>query len=228
MGDKKRTVDRTDTMPELRDDAHGANKGILLSVLSKVVRGTCEEGQDETIRRCGESRDEIDLTHRCENCGADLGSGRSDRKFCSVKCRNADYLKIQQAARREDRKGRRCVICNGDIPLEKRAGTLFCSAKCHDSGAGKAHSLGVSKKCEHCGSDFRACKKSQRFCSSRCKYESSRRPDRKCPSCRRMFYPAHYRQVFCSHSCSARYRCATGNCSLHTKCSAHDCLKKSL
>jgi len=73
-----------------------------------------------------------------------------------------------------------------------------------------------TKQCERCGLDFHASKKSARFCSKRC---SNRRPGtaqeiRSCAFCGNDFaftqYPStltrHNRGLFCSLSCSRKYR----------------------
>jgi endogenous inhibitor of DNA gyrase (YacG/DUF329 family) len=38
-------------------------------------------------------------SERCESCGAPLGGGRRDRRFCSAACRQRDYGRRQRKAR---------------------------------------------------------------------------------------------------------------------------------
>lgn len=153
-------------------------------------------------------RDEIlDMRALCEVCGKDMWPCRSDKKFCSDKCRQIDRVRVEAEATREALSKKKCVTCGGPIPLDKRIDTLYCSEECKPP-----HLLAETQFCDWCGSMFRPRKKGQRTCSLSCRSKLLRRSEgcqsteKECVVCGTAFTAKSPKQETCSRSCGQKLR----------------------
>lgn len=73
----------------------------------------------------------MDLTRRCEQCGAEIDPMAHPRRtFCSKKCNNDHFNGLAAQALAEARAGRVCPECGGPVANHKKADAVFCSTAC--------------------------------------------------------------------------------------------------
>lgn len=120
----------------------------------------------------------MDLTHRCEACGTAI-SGRADKLYCSKRCANDAFTRLDQEARQEALAGRVCAACGGPIRVTKRAHARFCSRRCLHGNGNPSRWPKETRTCLGCGATFQPYQRSQVYCSRACVPDHKRGPDGK-------------------------------------------------
>lgn len=88
----------------------------------------------------------------CPVCNAPI-DGRSNKIYCSLKCREAQARKLQSPAKKIHMKF--CLVCGE--PLVGAGRTKYCSDKCRVSGENKRwerHRLAIKLNIEHPDKDI--------------------------------------------------------------------------
>lgn len=206
MGNSRRTSDRADFLRQLLQAASRWEAEILLR---PVQHGIARQGSEAPSDDRGENRNPcvgLDLTARCEQCGAALSPDASARrKFCNRRCQSAYFNGLTSAALMESKQGRTCAICSGPIPLTRRADARFCGQKCLKSMSNPGRRKKVTKTCPHCENQFRPIRIEQVHCSRHCEDAAKRAAQmRACEWCGSVFRAKHHRTRFCCLSCASR------------------------
>jgi DNA-directed RNA polymerase subunit RPC12/RpoP len=113
-------------------------------------------------RECAGNHWQERLQKKCLQCGKEFESpAYLNRLFCSRECSDQSLLKPRLTAT--------CEWCKKEF--EYRAclpDSRFCSKEC----TGLARRARLNRKCEHCQKEFYPIKRTSRFCSAECKYNS--------------------------------------------------------
>ena len=218
MGNSRWHSDRTDPLHSLSRAAPRGSLQVLQQAMRFVAQPATSNPQSGA-RRSGSEACDLDLTHRCEHCGAALPDGsRADRKYCSTKCSSASEHLLDKMARQEARAGRHCAACGKVIPSNRRISTLYCGDHCQrqinrERERRKARHM---KICPYCGKVYRTHDKRRVYCSQKCQWDAKRKPIPicRCEYCRKEFKPKIHKGIrgttFCSLSCSSKYFWAVG------------------
>lgn len=101
----------------------------------------------------------------CEVCGTLTPKGTRGRakRFCSVEC--------SRSSRRKHALVTHCLHCQKPLKQNKNNTRRTCSRACRDQLAYSNRKAKGQRSvtCEHCGQAFTTGRKSQRFCSSKCR-----------------------------------------------------------
>lgn len=106
-----------------------------------------------------------------------------------------------------------CLVC--DAPFETRslqAPRPFCSDRCQDRWRANRFA-GEARSCDHCGHDYSATRRSQRYCSKICNRRAAQarsiRPREEralmCLSCGQEFTSKRSNAKFCGRACAVQY-----------------------
>lgn len=144
----------------------------------------------------------------CPQCGADIPEHkRADTVYCSRRCVQRAYDALVSQARRDAKANRPpCKLCGTPLAHERIATAIYCSRAC----SMVAHNA-IARypgTCQHCGCDFMANQKYQRFCSLPCRDIAVLRKHhpRACTNCGSPYQPKNDRSKYCSRRCSALHR----------------------
>lgn len=126
-----------------------------------------------------------------------------DHSLCS-----ASESVCTPAASCSSRSPHACPHC-GDAVTQPRTGRrVYCSPLCQ--GRAWRHRQNVPKTCPHCTAEFQPRRRSQTYCTDRCRYEAALRRlfpspgPRPCIVCRRPFTPRRRQARYCSRRCLKR------------------------
>lgn len=145
----------------------------------------------------------------CLWCRNSLEGKRADAIYCSRKCAIDHYHQLEKDARLEAKQGRICVVCVGAIdPAKRDKVTIYCSITCQRVVTNNKAAGRYPKTCEHCGTDFNAHHRHQRFCSQWCRGQGDIRKHhpKPCDWCGTKFLPRRAAAHFCCSKCAARHR----------------------
>lgn len=172
-------------------------------VLQRPVQSLApsKANQPQTSKRGhgNKDRDPLDMRALCVVCGVDMGKRRSDKKFCSRRCKKADENRLEREAKHEALAGRCCERCGEPIPVETRKDAKYCGSKCHP------RLYAERRTCGACGKLFRPKNRDQVHCSISCAINSKRAAEpRPCQICGTLIPNPIPRQMYCSDVCKAR------------------------
>lgn len=215
MGNSRGPVDRAHPLYQLSQAvARGASQVLQRDLRGCAPRQGCaaKEGEREW-RDCTGER--LDLTARCEECGEALpelapngAQGRSDRKFCSKKCRNDQYNRLEAQSRLEAKRDRPpCAWCGEPIAPEKFSTAIYCCEQCRLKATYRRGREALVRTCPTCGKSFNAYHPDRQHCSRAC-YDKTRLRNhpRPCQWCGDVIERPKAVQKFCSQSCGAKTR----------------------
>lgn len=155
------------------------------------------------------------LDEVCLVCGDPLPeNARSNRKYCSDRCKHKSYWTYEAAAIRRSKRGRTCAHCKKPISLDMQASAIHCSKECRRT-AMLHRQLPPGRPCARCGSPVPADRRYAVTCSEACRYalvaaqrppRYSSRPAVPCAWCGASFLQKRDSNACCSRSCAARLR----------------------
>jgi hypothetical protein len=140
--------------------------------------------------------------HSARHAAAKLAPhrGRALRNAVAARLRNSADRKLRQLA---------CIQCGGQYTSGARHPTRFCSSRCVEAARSGAFA-GQIRKCEHCGEEYLAKKRVQRYCSRLCNARACYEREAtvrevKCAQCGAVFTSGRSNARFCGRSCALRF-----------------------
>ncbi len=116
----------------------------------------------------------------CQHCGAEFtfrecpsNKGKVG-KYCSVKCRDAEWRRRGGIARRTARRViKKCLHCQKEYKSLERQSRKYCSTKCF--AAARHGKNTVTRACPICGEEFTQARSSRQiYCSKPCQTKGLR------------------------------------------------------
>lgn len=150
----------------------------------------------------------------CLACGNPLPENtRSNRKYCSTRCRRWYYGTHETATIRRSKRGRTCAICTAPMSVELKATAIYCSIDCRRTAV-LYRKLAPGRPCARCGKPVSGKRMWAVTCSEACRYAlaSAHTPPRysrpiiPCAWCGKPFFRKRKSNACCSRSCAARLR----------------------
>jgi len=101
-----------------------------------------------------------------------------------------------------------CPECGSEVKNDPHGRKkIFCSDKCRNKNKNRRRieKCKIKKKCEHCGIEYFAQNKKQKFCTVPChaknKYSHEGNFNKSCPTCKIDFNAHDTRKIYCSTEC---------------------------
>lgn len=145
----------------------------------------------------------------CDFCNLEYEIGKHNQKFCSIKCKKADYHKRTYVKNSIDGM---CIECGKEFKFNEIGGMnqKFCSKKCarHNGYVRRRGELEIKNvKCEFCCKEFMPKVGNQKFCSKDCYYERTNEIfNKKCEVCGIEFITNNKIKKYCSEKCAQKKR----------------------
>lgn len=107
----------------------------------------------------------------CLLCGSAFDCGRASMRYCSSRCRFAAEKRRNRSVASAFVVRAQCLACGATMPLKRRAGSKYCSAKCGERyyNAPDRFAERFGRTCENCGTAIQdGARLLRRFCSTLC------------------------------------------------------------
>lgn len=126
--------------------------------------------------------------------------------YCDETCRRAAYRELERADRLATIAKKRCLVCDGPMPSDRRSHSTHCSDACKNSTSNPKRHRYDERDCPQCGKRFRPFLSHQVTCSYECRAKGQtadwRSVDRTCARCGTAFRPNQRRQKYCRQTCA--------------------------